>query len=138
MAARENFRLQARLLVAADNIALDAILMVIEDAFGPGSVKSGPDDDGNVVAEIHCAAHEVDARRVNWLHEQLGILAKYILEATDVTCADDTGREQSYRLEPAGLDTRPAREPVAADDDSDEEAAAAPDGNDAEPATAGS
>lgn len=101
MATRENFRLETRLRVAADNIAVEAILMVIEDAFGRGSVNSGPDADGNTVAEIRCAGEAIDARRANWLHGQLATMAKYLLEATDVTCADDTGREQPYRLEPA-------------------------------------
>ena len=120
MAVRENFRLETELRVAADNIAIDAILMVIEDAFGRGSVKSGPDADGNIVAHIHCAAAEVDARQVNRLHEQLATLAKYLLEATDVTCADDTGREASYRLEPAALPrARPEPDDAAASDEAE-------------------
>jgi hypothetical protein len=38
---------------------------------------------------------------VNYLHECLGRLAKYLLEAADVECHDKTGRETGYRLEPA-------------------------------------
>lgn len=101
MAAREHFRLEADLRFEPDNIAVEAILMVIEDAFGRGSVRSGPDADGQTLAHVRCHAEEVDARRVNWLHGQLGILAKYLLETADVACSDDTGREQPYRLDPA-------------------------------------
>lgn len=128
MATRERFRLETRLQVAADNIAIDAILMVIEDAFGRGSVRSGPDADGNIVADIHCTADAIDARQVNWLHGQLATLAKYLLAGADVTCSDATGREQSYRLEP---DSPPPR---VADDESTGDASPAVD--ETEPASA--
>jgi hypothetical protein len=111
MAAREHFRLETDLRFEPDNIAVEAILMVIEDAFGRGSARSVTDADGHTLAHLRCHADEVDARRVNWLHGQLALLAKYLLEPADVACSDDTGREQPYRLDPAA--------PARANDDAE-------------------
>ncbi|MDZ7788853.1 MAG: hypothetical protein U5K73_12180 [Halofilum sp. (in: g-proteobacteria)] len=124
MADREQFRLGVEIRFEQDNPAVDAILMVIEDGFGREAVsRSAADENGVARATIRFESPSVDARRVNWLHRQLGTLAKYLLGPTDVECEDAEGRESSYRLDPAA--PAPAR---AAD--------ANPDTDETEPETA--
>lgn len=102
MANREQFRLGTEIRFEEDNPAVDAILMVIEDAFGREAVsRSTADEQGIARATIRFEGPSVDARRVNWLHGQLAILAKYLPGPTDVECGDAEGRESSYRLDPA-------------------------------------
>jgi len=99
MGKREQFELQTEFRYDADNVAVDALLMVIEDALGRGAVRSGEDEQANVMrARVHWAAPEADARQVNWLHEQLRAIGKYVLEAAEVRCSDAEGREQGYWL----------------------------------------
>ena len=101
MANREQFRLGVEIRFEQDNPAVDAILMVIEDGFGREAVsRSAADENGVARATIRFESPSVDARRVNWLHRQLGTLAKYLLGPTDVECEDAEGRESSYRLDP--------------------------------------
>jgi hypothetical protein len=101
VANREQFRLGVEIRFEQDNPAVDAILMVIEDGFGREAVsRSAADENGVARATIRFESPSVDARRVNWLHRQLGTLAKYLLGPTDVECEDAEGREASYRLDP--------------------------------------
>jgi hypothetical protein len=101
VADREQFRLGVEIRFEQDNPAVDAILMVIEDGFGREAVRrSAADENGVARATIRFESPRVDARRVNWLHRQLGTLAKYLLGPTDVECEDAEGRESSYRLDP--------------------------------------
>lgn len=120
MANREQFRLGVEIRFEADNPAVDAILMVIEDGFGREAVsRSAADEHGVARATIRFESPSVDARRVNWLHRQLGTLSKYLLGPTDVECEDAEGRESSYRLDPAA--PAPARS-TEADPEADETA----------------
>ncbi len=119
MANREQFRLGVEIRFEADNPAVDAILMVIEDGFGREAVsRSAADEHGVARATIRFESPSVDARRVNWLHRQLATLSKYLLGPADVECEDAEGREASYRLDPAApartADTDEA-EPESAD-----------------------
>lgn len=102
MANREQFRLGVEIRFEEDNPAVDAILLVIEDAFGREAVtRSAADEHGVAPATIRFESPSVDARRVNWLHRQLATLAKYLVGPADVDCEDAGGREESYRLDPA-------------------------------------
>jgi len=110
VANREQFRLGVEIRFEADNPAVDAILMVIEDGFGREAVsRSAADEHGVARATIRFESPSVDARRVNWLHRQLATLAKYLLGPADVECEDAEGREASYRLDPAA--PAPTRNP---------------------------
>lgn len=121
MAKREQFRLCVEIRFEDDNPAVDAILMVIEDAFGREAVsRSAADERGAARATIRLEAAGIDARQVNWLHRQLATLAKYLLGPTDVQCEDAAGREASYRLDPAtAAPTRTADTDTAAAETAD-------------------
>lgn len=102
MATRQDFRIDTELRFERDTPAVEAVLFVIEDEFGKACVRRWHDDDtGELRARIQCTPQPVDARRANWLHEQIAILAKYLVAAADVDCADATDGDRSYRLEPA-------------------------------------
>ncbi len=103
MATREQFRLQTDMCFEPDNPAVEAICLVVEDNFGKGTIQTVTGDDGNLHAHVRIQADSPDARLVNWLHGKLASVSKYLLAPADVDCADATGREQGYRLEPAPI-----------------------------------
>ncbi len=118
MATRADFRIDTELRFERDNPAVEAVLSVIEDEFGKAWVRHWHDDaTGELHARIRCSAQPVDARRGNWLHEQIAILAKYLVAPADVDCADAAAGDRSYRLEPARAraDDPTADPPAAAD-----------------------
>lgn len=117
MATRQDFRLDTELRFERDNPAVEAVLFVIEDEFGKACVRHWHDDDtGALRARIRLAPQAVDARRANWLHEQIAILAKYLVAAAEVDCADATDGDRSYRLEPArAAAAEPPADPPAAE-----------------------
>jgi len=121
MATREQFRLQTDMCFEPDNPAVEAICLVVEDHFGKDSIQRATGDDGNLYTHVRIAADSADARVVNWLHAKLASLQKYLLAPADVDCADDTGREQGYRLEPTPIGSAPDATPSPPD-----EGAAAP------------
>lgn len=104
MATREQFRLHTDMCFEPDNPAVEAICLVVEDNFGKGSMQTVTGEDGHLHAHVRIAADSADARLVNWLHAKLASLSKYLLSPADVDCADDTGREHGYRLEPTPID----------------------------------
>ncbi len=117
MATREDFRLHADLYFEPENPAVESILLVVDDQFGKGSVRAEADDQGRQWVRFRIDCEGVDARTVNHLHQCLARLAKYLLEPADVECSDSTGRERSYRLEPAAPGApEPANDGTAADD----------------------
>lgn len=134
MANREQFRLGVDIRFEGDNPAVDAILMVIEDAFGREAVsRSAADDNGVARATIRFEAPSVDARRVNWLHRQLSTLAKHLVGPADVECGDAEGREASYRLDPAAPARAAHADPEADEADPETAEASMPDAESEEP-----
>lgn len=139
MGVRQQFDLKTEFRYDADNVAVDALLMVIEDALGRSAVRSGEDEQsGSRWARVQWVAPEADARQVNWLHEQLRAIGKYVLEPAEVRCSDAEGREQGYWLSgdmpqrepaPAEVDEAPAEVPPEPSDlaEDDEMSAAAAD-----------
>jgi len=105
MATREDFRLHADLYFEPDNPAVESILRVVDDQFGKGSVRAEADEQERRWVRVRIDSAGVDARTVNYLHQCLARLAKYLLEPADVDCSDSTGRERAYRLEPAASGT---------------------------------
>lgn len=100
MAVRESFQLHAELRFERDNPAVEAIVFVLEDELGKGVVRRWNDDEsGETRVRVACEAQPMDARRGNWLIEQLRTLAKYLRAPADVQCADAVDGDRSFRLE---------------------------------------
>ena len=134
MGVREQFELHTEFRYDADNVAVDALLMVIEDALGRGAVRTGGGEQADTMwARVHWSVPEADARLVNRLHEHLRTIGKYVHEPAQVRCSDSEGREQDYWLEPR----RPAPGAAASSEEVEPDDPAAAAADDADPRPSG-